>query len=141
MGLLERCDSVERHSKKKKVKNKCSNDNYNSITDDTINTLKLEIKHFYDNYNLVYSDTTTTFQLFDFLVWTNWACLKGVTSEKTFKEESTNKNHYDDHYSAPFACRSFVPFFSPNSLSTIFKSPSLLASNAFLGATTLATRS
>ena len=35
-----------------------SNDNYNSIIVHTINTLKLEIKHFNDNYNLVYSDTT-----------------------------------------------------------------------------------
>ena len=25
-----------------------------------------------------------------------WACLKGVTLQKTFKEESTHKNHYDD---------------------------------------------
>ena len=40
--------------------------------------LKLEIKHFYDNYNLVYSDTTK-FQLFEFLVCTVWACLKGMT--------------------------------------------------------------
>ena len=29
-----------------------------------------------------------------------WACLKGVTLQKTFKEESTHKNHYDDNYSA-----------------------------------------
>ena len=29
-----------------------------------------------------------------------WACLKGVTLQKTLKEESTDKNHYDDNYSA-----------------------------------------
>ena len=29
-----------------------------------------------------------------------WACLKGVTLQKTFKEESSHKNHYDDNYSA-----------------------------------------
>ena len=27
-----------------------------------------------------------------------WACLKGVTLQNTLKEESTNKNHYDDNY-------------------------------------------
>ena len=32
-----------------------------------------------------------------------WACLKGVTLYKTLKEESTNKNHCGDNYSAPFA--------------------------------------
>ena len=37
-----------------------------------------------------------------------WACLKGVTLQKTFKEKSSHKNHYDDNYSAPFACRSFA---------------------------------
>ena len=50
----------------------------------------------------------TTFQLFKFLVYTVCACLKGVTPYKTSKEESTNKNHCDDNYSAPFACRSFA---------------------------------
>ena len=34
--------------------------------------------HYYDNYNLVYSDTTK-FQLFDFLVYTVWACWKATT--------------------------------------------------------------
>ena len=29
-----------------------------------------------------------------------WACLKGVTLSKTFKEESNHKNHYDGNYSA-----------------------------------------
>ena len=42
------------------------------------------------------------------LVYTVWACLKGVTPNKTLKEEPTNKNHYDGNYSAPFACRSFA---------------------------------
>ena len=51
---------------------------------------------------------STTFQLFDFVVYTVWACLKGVTPYKTLKEELNNKNHYDDNYSAPFACRSFA---------------------------------
>ena len=43
-----------------------------------------------------------------------------MTLYKTLKKESTNKNHYDDNYSAPFACRSFafhfsnVPFFPPS---------------------------
>ena len=44
---------------------------------------------------------STTFQLFDFLVYTVWACLKGMTQYNTLKEEPTNKNHYDDNYSAP----------------------------------------
>ena len=43
---------------------------------------------------------STTFQLFDFVVYTVWACLKGVTPYKTLKEELNNKNHYDDNYSA-----------------------------------------
>ena len=58
---------------------------------------------------------STTFQLFDFLVYTVWACLKGVTPYKTLKEESTNKNHYDDNYSAPlrsFALFRFCQFFN-----------------------------
>ena len=29
-----------------------------------------------------------------------WACLKGVTPCKALKEETTNKNYYDDNYSA-----------------------------------------
>ena len=29
-----------------------------------------------------------------------WACLKGVTLQKTLKELSTDKNHYDNNYSA-----------------------------------------
>ena len=38
-----------------------------------------------------------------------WACLKGVTLQKTFKEESSHKNHYDDNYSAPLRdARSFA---------------------------------
>ena len=38
-----------------------------------------------------------------------WACLKGVTLYKTFKEESTHTNHYDDNYSAPLRdARSFA---------------------------------
>ena len=41
--------------------------------------------------------------MFDFVVCTVWACLKGVTPYKAFKEESTNKNYFDDNYSAPFA--------------------------------------
>ena len=44
--------------------------------------------------------------MFEFLVYTVWACLKGVIIlYKTLKEETTNKNHYDDNYKAPFACR------------------------------------
>ena len=43
---------------------------------------------------------STKFQLFDFLVYTVWACLKGMTPYNTLKEESTNKNHCDDNYSA-----------------------------------------
>ena len=46
---------------------------------------------------------STKFQLFDFLVYTVWVCLKAVTPYKTLKEESANKNYYDDNYSAPFA--------------------------------------
>jgi hypothetical protein len=38
--------------------------------------------------------------MFEFLLYTVWACLKGVTPYNTFKEESTNKNHYDDNYNA-----------------------------------------
>ena len=40
--------------------------------------------------------------MFEFLVYTVLACLKGVNPYKAFKEESTNKNYYDDNYSAPF---------------------------------------
>ena len=72
---------------------------------DTIKLSNLKIKHFDDNYNLVIDDTTK-FQLFDFLVYTVWACLKGMTPYNTLKEESSHKNHYNDSYSAPFACRS-----------------------------------
>ena len=43
---------------------------------------------------------STTFQLFEFLVNTVWACLKAVTPYKTYKEESTNKNHSDDNYNS-----------------------------------------
>jgi hypothetical protein len=50
----------------------------------------------------------TTFQLFKFLVYTVWACLKAVTPNNAFKEESTNKNFYDDNYSGIYACRSFA---------------------------------
>ena len=46
--------------------------------------------------------------MFDFLVYTVWACLKAVTPYNALKEKPTNKNHYDDNYSAPFACRSFA---------------------------------
>ena len=46
--------------------------------------------------------------MFDFLVYTVWACLKAVTPYNALKEEPTNKNHYDVNYSAPFACRSFA---------------------------------
>ena len=53
---------------------------------------------------------STKFQLFDFLVYTVWACLKGVTPYKALKEESTNRNYCDDNYNAPFACRSFAFF-------------------------------
>ena len=51
---------------------------------------------------------STKFQFFDLLVYTVWACLKGMNLYKALKEKSTNKNHYDDNYSAPFACRSFA---------------------------------
>ena len=43
---------------------------------------------------------STTFQCLNFLVYTVWACLKGMTPYKTLKEESTNKNHYDDNYNS-----------------------------------------
>ena len=49
---------------------------------------------------------STTFQLFDFVVYTVWACSKALY--KTLKEESTNTNHYNNNYSASFACRSFA---------------------------------
>ena len=35
-----------------------------------------------------------------FLVYTVWACSKGMTSHNALKEEPTNKNYYDDNYSA-----------------------------------------
>ena len=35
-----------------------------------------------------------------FLVYTVWACLKGMTPYNTFKEESSQIKHYDDSYSA-----------------------------------------
>ena len=41
---------------------------------------------------------STTFQLFDFLVYTVWACLKAMTQLKTLKEKSTNKNYNNDNY-------------------------------------------
>ena len=38
-----------------------------------------------------------------------WACLKGVTLYRRHsKRNQVIKNHYDDNYSAPFACRSFA---------------------------------
>ena len=43
---------------------------------------------------------STTFQILDLLVYTVWACLKGVTPYNAFKEKPTNKNHYNDNYSA-----------------------------------------
>ena len=62
-----------------------------------------------DNYNC-YSDTICYISIFDLVVYTVWACLKGVTPYKAFKEESTNKSYFNDNYSAPFACRSFALF-------------------------------
>ena len=76
------------------------NDNYNYYYSDTIYISN-------DNYNLVYSDKSK-FQLFEFLVYTVWACLKGMTPYNTLKEESSRIRHYDNSYSAPFACRSFA---------------------------------
>ena len=39
-----------------------------------------------------------------------WACLKGVTLQKTLKEESTDKNHSDDNYSASITrCYFYLP--------------------------------
>ena len=43
---------------------------------------------------------STTFQILDLLVYTVRACLKGVTPYNALQEEPTNKNHYDDNYSA-----------------------------------------
>ena len=34
---------------------------------------------------------------------TIWICFEAMITEKTLKEKATNKNHYDDYYSAPFA--------------------------------------
>ena len=34
---------------------------------------------------------------------TIWICFEAMITEKTLKEEATNKHHYDDYYSAPFA--------------------------------------
>ena len=73
-----------------------------------INTLRSTLVDIiYDNYNQ-YSDTIYYISMFQFFVYTVWACLKAVTPYNTLKEESTNKNFYDDNYSAPFACRSFA---------------------------------
>ena len=56
---------------------------------------------------------STKFQLFEFLVCTVWACLKGVTPYNTLKEESTNKNHCDDNYSASIRdARSFALYYT-----------------------------
>ena len=41
--------------------------------------------------------------MFEFFLYTVWACLKGVTPYKALEKESTDKNHCDDNYSAPFA--------------------------------------
>ena len=60
---------------------------------------------------------STKFQLFDFLVYTVWACLKGMNLYKALQEESTNKNHYDDNYSAPFAS-TYETFVKPQSTFT-----------------------
>ena len=53
-----------------------------------------------------------------------WACLKGVTSEKTLKEKSTNKNYYDDNYSASITRCSllrliYLPYFLTNINATV----------------------
>ena len=36
--------------------------------------------------------------MFEFLVYTVWACLKDVTQSKTLKEKSSNKNYCNDNY-------------------------------------------
>ena len=67
---------------------------------DTINISNLK-KNILTIITIQYIVTQSTiFQLFDFLVYTVWACLKGMTPYNTLKKKSTNKNHYDDNYSA-----------------------------------------
>ena len=51
--------------------------------------------HYDDNYNC-YGDTIqnteiSTFSIFDFVVYTVWACWKAMTPSKTLKEESSSK--------------------------------------------------
>ena len=41
---------------------------------------------------------STTFSIFSILVYTVWAYLKAMTQLKTLKEESSQKNHYNDNY-------------------------------------------
>ena len=43
---------------------------------------------------------STKFSILDFVIYTVWACLKGMTLYNTFKEESSHKNYYDEIYSA-----------------------------------------
>ena len=38
-----------------------------------------------------------------FLVYTVWACLKAMTQSTTLKDESSHKNHYDDHYNLVYS--------------------------------------
>ena len=40
----------------------------------------------------------TTFQFSILKVYTVWACWKAMTQSKTLKEESSQKNHYNDNY-------------------------------------------
>ena len=60
---------------------------YYSDTMDRFSTFK----HFDDNYNQYIVTQSTKFQLFDILVYTVWACLKGVTPYNALKEESIHK--------------------------------------------------
>ena len=87
--------------------------------------LKLE-KNIFTIITIQYIVHTTKFQLFEFSVYTVWACLKGVTLYNSSKEESTNKNHCDDNYSAPFACRSFALYRLTSHVCAIFFAKYLL---------------
>ena len=59
--------------------------------------------------------------------------LKGMTLYNTLKEESTNKNHYNDSYSAPFALLTLLPVGSSHSLYLSCSSINLSAFKAPIG--------
>ena len=64
--------------------------------------------------------------MLEFLVYTVWACLKGMTLYEKLKEESTNKNHYNVNYSyiAPASLK-YSPSITPEIFLGLFSTTNL----------------